>query len=111
MAGSPAFASPGALPGMGLYAWVCFAGASGAVKNKSATVTSVVRNGAGDYTINLSAMADTNAMCHVVIQPTSSTAATPTVRAIISGTNSATVQTAVAAALTDAADVYVGVYR
>lgn len=46
--------------GGGVAGWVSFNGSTGAIRASSANITSVTRNGLGDYTINFNPLADTN---------------------------------------------------
>ena len=61
---TPAIASAVAAAGAGLAtakAWVVFDGTTGAIKGTAVNVSSVTRNGVGDYTVNLTlAMANAN---------------------------------------------------
>jgi len=65
-------AQTGSAPIYGCRAWVNFAGATGAI-NASGNVTSVTRNGAGDYTVNFTtAMPDANYSVSVGVVSSSS---------------------------------------
>ncbi|MGM9480303.1 hypothetical protein ACS5PN_03825 [Roseateles sp. NT4] len=78
MAGSPAITSSGGIPfGLNVRAWVLFRGGTGAIV-KAAGVSSVVRNSAGNYAINLtSAMVDQDYVTVIVDHAASGASRSP----------------------------------
>lgn len=107
--GAMAAVSP--LPGMTVYAWVVFTG-GGSIKAKSSNVSSVVKNGPGDYTVNFAAMPDTSAIANIGALNAGGVSVQTVGRATISSVSSASVVSyQVGTGYTDHVDCHVAIYR